>query len=153
MLLPKMIRGQMLKMSSEDKKNMPLTEALVFDIVEYLLNNTGYGYSNEISFYIVDKKPKRYTSREVVGILRNRPMFKHAKVSERKGGIRWRLDVNSLERYLFQKGFEKKAETRGFYQMISRLKADQIGKSKLVLEREGDMDTDALYEALSKVWA
>ena len=68
-------------MSNEGKKNMPLTEALVFDIVEYLLNHTGYGYSNEISYFIVDKKPKRYTSREVVGILRNRPMFKHAKVS------------------------------------------------------------------------
>ena len=51
---------------------MPLTEALVFDIVEYLLNNSGYGYSNDISYFIVDKKPKRYTSREVVGILRNR---------------------------------------------------------------------------------
>ena len=140
-------------MSSDAKKNMPLTEALVFDIVEYLLNNTGYGYSNEISFFIVDKKPKRYTSREVVGILRNRPMFKHAKVSERKGGIRWRLDVNSLERYLFQKGFEKKAESRGFYEMIKELKADQIGKSKLILEREAEMDTNQLYEALSKVWA
>ena len=137
----------------KSNRGFPLTEALVFDIVEYLLNHTGYGYSNEISFYIVDKKPKRYTSREVVGILRNRPMFKHAKVSERKGGIRWRLDVNSLERYLFQKGFEKKAETRGFYEMISQLKADQIGKSKLVLEKEGEMNTDALYEALSKVWA
>jgi len=132
---------------------MPLTEALVFDIVEYLLNHTGYGYSNEISFFIVDKKPKRYTSREVVGILRNRPMFKHAKVSERKGGIRWRLDVNSLERYLFHKGFEKRAEMRGFYEMIDKLKAEQIGKTKLILDRKENLNTNQLYEALSKVWA
>jgi len=140
-------------MSNEVKKNMPLTEALVFDIVEYLLNHTGYGYSNEISYFIVDKKPKRYTSREVVGILRNRPMFKHAKVSERKGGIRWRLDVNSLERYLFQKGFQQKAESRGFYEMIGKLKEEQIGKTKLIMELEAQMDTNQLYEALSKVWA
>ena len=71
---------------SRKKKSLPLTEALVFDIVEFLLKNNGYGYSNEISYYIVDNKPRRYTSREVVGILRNRPMFRHAQSSERKGG-------------------------------------------------------------------
>ena len=132
---------------------MPLTEALVFDIVEYLLNNSGYGYSNEISYFIVDKKPKRYTSREVVGILRNRPMFKHAKVSERKGGIRWRLDVNSLERYLFQKGFDKKAEARGFYEMVEVLKLSQINTTQLIFNNKDKLTVNELYEQLSKIWA
>ena len=36
------------------------------------------------------------TLREVIGILRNRPMFRHAQPKERRGGIRWRLDVLSL---------------------------------------------------------
>ena len=132
---------------------MPLTEALVFDIVEYLLNNRGYGYSNEISYFIVDKKPKRYTSREVVGILRNRPMFKHAKVSERKGGIRWRLDVNSLERYLFQKGFENKAATRGFYAMVEDLKTTQIKATQLIMENKDELTINDTYDQLSKIWA
>ena len=132
---------------------MPLTEALVFDIVEYLLNNRGYGYSNEISYFIVDKKPKRYTSREVVGILRNRPMFKHAKVSERKGGIRWRLDVNSLERYLFQKGFENKATTRGFYVMIEDLKTTQIIATQKIMDNKDELTTNDTYDQLSKIWA
>ncbi len=132
---------------------MPLTEALVFDIVEYLLNNSGYGYSNEISYFIVDKKPKRYTSREVVGILRNRPMFKHAKVSERKGGIRWRLDVNSLERYLFQKGFENKATTRGFYAMVEDLKTTQIKATQKIMENKDELTINDTYDQLSKIWA
>ena len=74
-------------MTAKNRKNtLPLTEALVFDIVTYLLDNKGVRFSNEISYYIVDNKPRRYTSREVVGILRNRPMFRHAK-TERK--TRW----------------------------------------------------------------
>ena len=140
-------------MTKTNKKNMPLTEALVFDIVEYLLNNMGYGYSNEISFYIVDKKPKRYTSREVVGILRNRPMFKHAKVSERKGGIRWRLDINSLEIYLFQKGFESKAESRGFYEDMIKLKERQIFATKRIIDNDDSQSVNELYDNLSKIWA
>ena len=85
---------------------LPLTEGLVLDIVDYLLTKDGYGYSTQISDSMVDLKPRRYTSREVVGILRNRPMFRHAQSKERKGGIRWRLDVLALQRYLVQKVFQ-----------------------------------------------
>jgi len=75
------------------RRPLPLTETLVLDIVDYLLEHEGYGYSTQISSYMVDYKPRRYTSREVVGILRNRPCFRHAQAKDRKGGIRWRLDV------------------------------------------------------------
>jgi len=71
------------------RRPLPLTETLVLDIVDYLLENEGYGYSTQISSYMVDYKPRRYTSREVVGILRNRPCFRHAQAKDRKGGIRW----------------------------------------------------------------
>ena len=91
------------KKKSEPRKSLPLTEALVFDIVDFLLDNQGYGYSNEISYYIVENKPRRYTSREVVGILRNRPMFRHAQSSERKGGIKWRLDLLALKDISFKR--------------------------------------------------
>ncbi len=70
------------------RKPLPLTETLVLDIVDYLLEHNGYGYSTQISSYMVDYKPRRYTSREVVGILRNRPCFRHAQAKDRKGGIR-----------------------------------------------------------------
>ena len=61
-----------------------MTETLVFIIVDYLLDNEGYGYSTQISEFVVNKYPRRYTSREVVGILRNRPMFCHAQTKERR---------------------------------------------------------------------
>ena len=79
-----------------DTRPLPLTESLVFDIVDYLLANEGYGFSTEISEKMVQLKPRRYTSREVIGVLRNRPMFKHAQSKDRRGGIRWRLDLFSI---------------------------------------------------------
>ncbi len=142
-------------MSDFDKRQrpLPLTETLVFDIVDYLLKHEGYGYSTQISSFMVSHKPRRYTSREVVGILRNRPMFKHAKVSERKGGIRWRLDINSLERYLYQKGFESKAESRGFYEDMIKLKEKQIFATKRILDNDDSQTINELYDNLSKIWA
>ena len=66
---------------------LPLTEGLVLDIVDYLLDNNGYGYSTQISDSMVDLKPRRYTSREVVGILRNRPCSATLKVKSVKVGF------------------------------------------------------------------
>ena len=135
------------------RKSLPLTEALVFDIVDFLLENNGYGYSNEISYYIVDNKPRRYTSREVVGILRNRPMFRHAQSSERKGGIRWRLDLLALEKYIVSKGYQNKAEDMKIYDKARNLKWVQLKKTIEVME---DMDADSLdtcYEQIATIWS
>tara|TARA_R110000824_G_scaffold350740_1_gene537676 strand:+ start:81 stop:509 length:429 start_codon:yes stop_codon:yes gene_type:complete len=135
------------------KKSLPLTEALVFDIVEYLLEHNGYGYSNQISFHIVENKPRRYTSREVVGILRNRPMFRHAQSSERKGGIRWRLDVLALQKYIQQKGYKDKAEERGIYENMRNLKWVQIKKTVEVMESIESENLDECYEAIATIWS
>ncbi len=72
---------------------LDMTETLVFIIVDYMLDHNGYGYSTQISEYVVSNYPRRYTSREVVGILRNRPMFSHAQSNERRAGKKWRLDL------------------------------------------------------------
>ena len=42
---------------AKDTRPLPLTESLVFDIVDYLLGNEGYGYSTEISEKMVELKP------------------------------------------------------------------------------------------------
>ena len=52
---------------------LDMTETLVFIIVDYMLDHDGYGFSTQISEFVVSNYPRRYTSREVVGILRNRP--------------------------------------------------------------------------------
>ena len=91
--------------SVSQRKPLPLTE-------------TGFGYSRLFvgkqwlwifhpDFFTHGRLPRRYTSREVVGILRNRPCFRHAQAKDRKGGIRWRLDVLALEKYLTQKGYKQ----------------------------------------------
>ena len=135
------------------RKSLPLTEALVFDIVDFLLDNEGYGYSNEISYYIVDNKPRRYTSREVVGILRNRPMFRHAQSSERKGGIRWRLDLLALEKYIVQKGYEQRTEDMKIYEKIRNLKWLQIKKTIEVMENMNPDSLDGCYSAIATIWS
>jgi len=140
-------------MTARNRKNtLPLTEALVFDIVSYLLDNEGVGFSNEISYYIVDNKPRRYTSREVVGILRNRPMFRHAKTEERHGGIKWRLDLGILEKYLIQKGYMDRFERLGLDIKVTGLKGNIIERTIEVLETNAQDNYDNTYNLLAEIW-
>ncbi len=147
---------------SDEKKSrpLPLTETLVLDIVEFLLDNNGYGHSTEISQYMIQYKPRRYTSREVVGILRNRPMFRHAQSKERRGGIRWRLDLLALERYVIQKGYEDRATNRGLYDKVRNLKWLQLYNTIKALEAMMDeiddvsQETlDISYEKIATLWS
>jgi len=137
---------------ARSNSGFPLTEALVFDIVDYLLSKDGYAFSNEISYHIVDNNPRRYTSREVVGILRNRPMFEHRQSSDRRAGIKWRLDMLTFEKYIAQKGYTERAETRDFYNRMLELKKHHIDKTKKILNEEEDKDTNEVYELLSELW-
>jgi len=139
----------------DDKRQrpLPLTETLVFDIVEYLLAHAGYGYSTEISSFMVSHKPRRYTSREVVGILRNRPMFRHAQSKDRKGGIRWRLDLLQLERYLAQKGFQERASDMGIYDKMRELKLSQITATVMALDTMDTTNVNEVYEDIATLWS
>ena len=148
-----------------DTRPLPLTESLVFDIVDYLLAHEGYGYSTEISEKMVQLKPRRYTSREVIGVLRNRPMFKHAQSKDRRGGIRWRLDLLALVKYLESKSFVNRATERGVFERLRELKWRQILMTITSLENlmnemspEGVEDIsietlDSCYESLATVWS
>jgi hypothetical protein len=156
-------------MSDEKPRPLPLVETLVFDIVKYLLENEGYGYSTDIAQEMLRLKPRRYTSREVIGILRNRPMFRHAQSKERKGGIRWRLDLLALKKYLHQKGYEDRADARNLYSKIRNLKWRQMiqtldGLNRLVGEMSdlstqdddytvSDETLDYCYEHLAQIWS
>ena len=139
---------------------------MVFDIVEYLLEHEGYGHSPQISEIMVANKPRRYTSREVIGVLRNRPMFKHAQSKDRRGGIRWRLDLLALKKYLIQKGYEERADARNLHAKIRNLKWRQMlqtleGLNKLVTEMQtnttesdiSDEVMDYCYEQLAQIWS
>jgi hypothetical protein len=139
-------------MTGKSKNTLPLTEALVFDIVSYLLDNQGTGFSNEISYFIVDSKPRRYTSREVVGILRNRPMFRHAKTEERQGGIKWRLDLSILEKYLIQKGYMERFNSLGMDERVGELKQQIVQNTKTVVEDYAEEDIDEVYQKLAEIW-
>ena len=135
---------------------LDMTETLVFIIVDFMLDNGGYGYSTQISEYVVTNYPRRYTSREVVGILRNRPMFCHAQSKERKSGKKWRLDILSWERYLQNsrtKKLEEKAESWGFDEKICKLKMAQIAATIEALETLNPDSLDSVYAAISEVWA
>jgi hypothetical protein len=137
---------------AKSNSGFPLTEALVFDIVDYLLVKDGYAFSNEISYHIVDNNPRRYTSREVVGILRNRPMFEHRQSSDRRAGIKWRLDMLTFEKYIAQKGYTQRAESRDFYNRMLELKEHHIIKTKNIINGEGDRNANEVYELLSELW-
>ncbi len=133
-----------------------MTETLVFIIVDYLLDNEGYGYSTQISEFVVNKYPRRYTSREVVGILRNRPMFCHAQTKERRAGKKWRLDLLGWERYVQNsknKSLNDKAIDWGLEEKVQKLKMSQISKTLTALEQLEPETLDDVYSAISQVWA
>tara|TARA_R110000751_G_scaffold61136_1_gene127325 strand:+ start:2170 stop:2571 length:402 start_codon:yes stop_codon:yes gene_type:complete len=133
-----------------------MTETLVFVIVDYLLDNNGYGFSTQISEFIVNKYPRRYTSREVVGILRNRPMFCHAQTNERRAGKKWRLDLLGWERYLQNsksKGLENKSKEWGLEEKVQKLKMTQISETLDALNTLEPSTLDQVYSVISQVWA
>ena len=157
-------------MSDTKSQPIPLVETLVFDIVNYLLDNNGYGYSTDIAQEMLRLKPRRYTSRDVIGILRNRPMFRHAQSKERRGGIRWRLDLLSLKKYLHQKGYEERADARRLHDKIRNLKWRQMLQTiealkQLIEEMSSDSSEDTddgtvsnvtlnyCYEKLAQIWS
>ena len=133
-----------------------MTETLVFVIVDYLLDNNGYGFSTQISEFIVNKYPRRYTSREVVGILRNRPMFCHAQTNERRAGKKWRLDLLGWERYLQNsksKGLENKSKEWGLEEKVQKLKMNQISETLDALKSLEPSTLDQVYSVISQVWS
>ena len=135
---------------------LDMTETLVFIIVDYMLDHNGYGYSTQISEYVVSNYPRRYTSREVVGILRNRPMFCHAQSNERRAGKKWRLDLLGWDRYLKNsrnKDLPTKAESWSLPEKVVKLKMAQIADTLTALEGLNPESVDDVYAAISGVWA
>ena len=132
---------------------LDMTETLVFIIVNYMLDHEGYGYSTQISEYVVSNYPRRYTSREVVGILRNRPMFCHAQSNERRAGKKWRLDLLGWDRYLKNsrnKDLPTKADSWDLPQKVLKLKMAQIAETITALEKLNPEELDNVYEAVKR---
>tara|TARA_R110000824_G_scaffold71351_1_gene182671 strand:- start:732 stop:1178 length:447 start_codon:yes stop_codon:yes gene_type:complete len=137
-------------------KPLDMTETLVFIIVDYMLDNDGYGFSTQISEYVVTNYPRRYTSREVVGILRNRPMFCHAQSKERKAGKKWRLDLQSWERYISNsrnKDLTGKSISWGIDEKSIKLKMAQIAATIEALETLNPESLCEVYSVISSVWS
>tara|TARA_R110000751_G_scaffold148252_2_gene252950 strand:- start:321 stop:767 length:447 start_codon:yes stop_codon:yes gene_type:complete len=137
-------------------KPLDMTETLVFIIVDYMLDNDGYGFSTQISEYVVTNYPRRYTSREVVGILRNRPMFCHAQSKERKAGKKWRLDLQSWERYISNsrnKDLTGKSISWGIEEKSIKLKMAQIAATIEALETLNPESLCQVYSVISAVWS
>jgi len=137
-------------------KPLDMTETLVFIIVDYMLDNDGYGFSTQISEFVVTNYPRRYTSREVVGILRNRPMFCHAQSKERKAGKKWRLDLQSWERYISNsrnKDLTGKSISWGIDEKSIKLKMAQIAATIEALETLNPESLCEVYSVISSVWS
>ena len=81
-------------------------------------------------------------------------MFQHAQSSDRRGGIKWRLDILALEGYVVQKGYVERAEQRGFYERGKKLKKNHIDKTKEIIDRQYN-DEEMLndtYGMLAEIW-
>lgn len=79
-------------------------------------------------------------------------MFQHAQNSDRRSGIKWRLNLISLEDYLNQKGYVDRAESRGFYERGKDLKKEHISKTAELVRKVRDEQVEEVYEELSMIW-
>ena len=79
-------------------------------------------------------------------------MFQHAQNSDRRSGIKWRLNLISLEDYLNQKGYVDRAENRGFYERGKNLKKEHISKTAELVRKVHDEQVEEVYEELSMIW-
>ena len=80
-------------------------------------------------------------------------MFRHAQTSERKGGIRWRLDMLALQKYLTAKGYNAKAQERKMYEKMRDLKWQQLKTTIEVLEEIEPDSIDECYESVAMIWS
>ena len=79
-------------------------------------------------------------------------MFRHAKTEERQGGIKWRLDLGILEKYLIQKGYMDRFQRLGLENRVSELKGEIINKTILVLGDSTEGTIDEKYNLLAEIW-
>jgi len=84
--------------------------------------------------------------------LRNRPMFQHRQSSDRRAGIKWRLDMLTFEKYISQKGYSERAKERGFYDRMNQLKGEHIERTKEVVSGERELEAEEVYEMLANLW-
>ena len=80
-------------------------------------------------------------------------MFRHAQSKDRRGGIRWRLDLLQLERYFAQKGYQERANEQGIYDKMRELKLSQITKTINALENMDTSNINEVYENIATLWS
>tara|TARA_R110002020_G_scaffold302081_2_gene517479 strand:+ start:79 stop:573 length:495 start_codon:yes stop_codon:yes gene_type:complete len=142
--------------------SLPATEALIFDVVKYLLEGNGSSSSREIVEYIsfTLKKSRRHTAPEIVGVLRNRKMFCPTSGYKKHSGNRWRLDLNELERYINSKKYNDRAEAADLPTLILRLKRRNISETIVLLNEvlssdvgiEDDTLINSIHNGLLELW-
>ena len=80
-------------------------------------------------------------------------MFRHDQSRERRGGIRWRLDLLALDKYLEQKGYEERARERDMFDKVQNLKMEQLTDTINALEEMVPDDLDFVYEKIATLWS
>ena len=81
--------------------------------------------------------------------------FKHAQSKDRRGGIRWRLDLLALVKYFESKSFVNRATERGVFERLRELKWRQILMTIASLERlmdEMDVGSEPEIETLGSCY-
>lgn len=152
-------------MADGEKKrvhSLPARESLAFDIVKFLLSGTGAASSREITEEINFRQGKsnRYSSPEIVGIIRNRKMFMSVTGYSKKLGNRWRLDIDEMLRYFKNKKYNDRPEFQDIPEMVRKYKRRLIFKSiekiKDVVSDKDGLDNESLiddvYSNLRELW-
>ena len=86
--------------------------------------------------------------------------FSSGRIRDRRGGIRWRLDLLALVKYCENKNYVQRAEDRDIYTKIRQLKWRQLFKTiaamqELIpqIDNPAPETIDDCYETLANLWS
>lgn len=92
----------------ELSKCMKLSKTLTLDLINYMLGHNCKIHSGEAIHYACNILKRKATSHEVIGVLRNKPIFKKTGVYDKSSGAMWSLDIWALPEYLRQMEMEER---------------------------------------------
>lgn len=134
---------------------MKLNKTITLDLVNYMLHNKCKIYSGEAVHYACNILKRKATSHEVIGVLRNKSVFKKTSNYDKHSGALWVLDIWALPELLAKMEMEERfMANEEAAQMLNMFTNQVIGMLKKSLDDYDPRseDTVGIVKKLKCFW-
>lgn len=134
---------------------MKLNKTLTLDMINYMLRNDCRVFSGEAINYACNVLKRKATSHEVIGVLRNKPVFKKTDKYDKDSGALWVLDIWALPEFLQRMEMEERfLENDEGAQMVNIFTNEVIMLLKKSLEEynPNEMEPSGVIKKMKEFW-